>query len=113
MEQQHSPLSSQPSASAPEAHTETQSPKSSPEDRATDHYYDTINGLVNDARAGGKQRLLVDVMAYHLALMVTYYGPIAAGHILERLGSHIFRIAEKINAESEAEGARKAGHQPN
>lgn len=113
MEQQHTPLSSQPSASAPDTHSETQSPKCSPENRVTDHYYATINGLVNDARASGKQRLLVDVMAYHLALMVTYYGPIATGHILERLGSYIYRIAERINAEREAEEARNTGHQPN
>jgi hypothetical protein len=113
MEQQHTPLSSQPSASAPETQTEPQSPKSSPEDRAKDHYYGTIEGLVKDARESGTHRLLVDVMAYHLALMVTHHGPIAAGHILERFGWYIYGLAEQSNAKSEAEEARKAGHHPN
>ena len=113
MEQQHTPLSLQPSASAPEAQTETQNPKSSPEDRARDHYHGTIKGLVTDALESGRQRLLVDVMAYHLALIVTRFGAIAAGHILERFGLYIYGIAEHIDAEREAEQARQAGHQPN
>jgi hypothetical protein len=113
MEQQHTPLSSQPSAPATEAQTETQTPKSLPADHATDQYFAAISGLVKDARESGKQELLADAMTYHLALMVIYHGPMATGHILERFGLYIYGLVEQINAKSEAEEARKAGHYSN
>jgi len=112
MEEQTQQLNPQPGAPAPEVDAGTQLPEDWSADRVKEHYLDAIGALIEDATKRRKLKILVDVMALNLARVVFDYGPDAAGHVLERLGTHISYFNERKRGAKEAEEARNAGHQP-
>ena len=99
----------QPGASAPQAEAETRVPDISPDDQARDRYADVISALVDDAVKNKTPSVLANVLAFNLAWLVVEYGPGAAGHVLERLGTHISYFIERNRATKEAGEAREAG----
>jgi len=112
MEQQNLQEEAQPGASAPQAEGETQVRDISPDERAKNHYADVISGLLEDAVKNKTQSALSNVMTFNLAWLVVEYGPNAASHVLERLGSHIGYFVDRNRAAREAEEAREAGNHP-
>lgn len=113
MEQQSLPVSTEPGATTPQSPQAV--PKQPPEARASandklwERYSDSVAALVTDADNLGRLRLLIEVIAWHLSRVVTAYGAIAAGHLLERLGYFTYLRAEREQAQAEAEEAKKAG----
>ena len=106
MEQHAHPLDSEPVT-----HPKNQQAELSPDDQLTARYSDEITALVEDALKRGKQRILVNVITWHLARLITHYGVVAAGYILERLGSHLSYITECERAQAEIEAAKQSGSQ--
>jgi len=81
----------------------------SAEDLARQRYAEVICGLVNEAIKAGKPSVLVNVLTINLAWLIVEHGPNAAGHVLERLGTHISYFADRNRAVKEAEVAREEG----
>ena len=112
MEEQILQLEPQPGASAPQAEPEQQVPDISPDERARDHYTEVISDLLDGAIKDKTLRVFSNVMAFNLAWVIVEYGPDAAGHVLERLGSHITYFTDRNRAAREAAEAREAGKRP-
>ena len=112
MEKQTLQLNTQPGASAPQAEAELHGPDISRYQDAKQHYTDVISELLVEANTNRTQSILTDVMAFNLAWLVVEYGPNAAGHVLERLGTHIAYFVDRNRAAKEAEEAREAGAVP-
>ena len=108
MEQHAQPLDSEPVT-----HPKNQQAELSPDDQLTARYSDEVTALIEDALKRGKQRILVNVITWHLARLITHYGVIAAGHVFERLGSHVSYLAESQRAQAEANAEKQAGGKPN
>ena len=110
MEEQILQLNTQPGASAPQAEPELCGPPDiSSDERAKNRYADVISALVDDAVKNKTPSVLANVLAFNLAWLVVEYGPGAAGHVLERLGTHISYFVERNRAAKEAGEAREAG----
>lgn len=113
MEEQTLQLDPQLDASAPVgAQAEPEVVDVSPDDRARQHYADVIGELIAEAIKSNTLPVLSNVTAFNLAWLIVEYGPVAAGHVLERLGSHISYFTERNRAAKEAEKAREAGRMP-
>ena len=93
----------------PEAAAAQRVPDVAPGELARRRYIDVIGAQLDDALKNKTQEALANVMTYYLAWLVVEYGPGAAGHVLERLGSHIQHFTERNRAAREAEEAREEG----
>jgi hypothetical protein len=113
MDQQSLPLGVGPETTSqphiPQQKDDTRPPEPTLDDKLAERYSTAIEALVLEAASAGKVRLLVEVITWQLSRIVGAYGPIAAGHLLERLGYFIYYRAEQDRAQAEAEEARKAG----
>jgi hypothetical protein len=109
MEEQTLQLEAKPEAAAPEVAGAQRVPDVAPGELARRRYIDVIGAQLDDALKNKTQESLANVMTFYLAWLVVEYGPGAAGHVLERLGSHIGHFTERNRAAREAEEAREAG----
>lgn len=99
-----SPADSQPVPSAGR-----NSEAKSDDDRLAVHYSNALGSLIDEAVKNGKHRLLIDVLAFHLARFIAAHGAIAAGFILERLGAYSSSLTERQRALEEANAAKRSG----
>jgi hypothetical protein len=109
MEEQILQQSSQAGASAPGCEAGPQLADISPDERARLHYIDVIQGLLKEALTTKTLPVLSKTMTLYLGWLFVEYGPPAAGHVLEQLGSQITYFYDSKCAEKEAEEARKEG----
>ena len=109
MEEKTLQLDARPEVAVPEAAAAQRVPDVSAGELARRRYVDVIGAQLEDALKNKTQDSLVNVMTYYLAWLVVEYGPGAAGHVLERMGSHIAYFTERNRAAREAEEARREG----
>ena len=76
-------------------------------------YVTAVNALMDQAMEGDSVPILADVLAWALGRVIVGYGtPAVAGDIVRRLGGYVCDLAARERAQTEAERARKEGHQP-
>ena len=109
MEEQTLQLNAKPEVAAPEVAGAQRVPDVSAGELARRRYVDVIGAQLDDALKNKTQASLTNAMTYYLAWLVVEYGPGAAGHVLERLGSHIQHFTERNRAAREADEAREEG----
>lgn len=71
-----------------------------------------INAMADDANDNFLLAVFVEVAAWKLAAIAHRCGPIAAGDVIRQLGNHLYAIADRAEAQREADEAKAQGRLP-
>lgn len=106
-------MSVQVSSALPGAPGVAVCPESASGAEAEKKYLEVLNVLFDEAVAQQRLHILADCLAWELARIVKGCDSmIVAGRVMEWFGTHLKQLAERTEAQREAEEAKAAGVKP-